>query len=265
MRFLSRLLARMSNFATRRSADQRLRDEMDEHLSLQTEENLRAGMPQAEARRRAVLKFGAVEAIREGYHREQSLPFVESLLQDLRYALRQLVNSPGFASIAILTVALGIGATTAIYSVVDATLLHPLPYPQPEQLVRIQDDLPGAGARDVGLSVPEWRDLQRSGIFQYVSMGTAGSGNLTGASQPTRILLKPVTPNYFAVLSVNPQLGRTFDPQDQTPGFNLEVVISDGLWKRAFGADPGILGKSVRLDNDTYRVIGIMPAGFRDQ
>jgi predicted permease len=265
MRFLRRFLERLVNFAGRRRADQRLREEMEEHLALQTEENLRAGMPQAEAGRQAALKFGAAETIREGYHGEQSLPFAESLLQDLRYAFRQMVNSPGFTSIAILTVALGIGATTSIYSVVDATLLHPLPYPQPEQLVRIQDDLPGAGARDVGLSVPEWWDLQRSGIFQFVSMGGAGSLNLTGASQPARIFFKPVTPNYFAILGVKPQLGRVFDPQDRTPGFNLEVVISDGLWKRAFGADPTILGRSLRLDNDTYRVIGVMPADFRDQ
>ena len=265
MRFLRRFLERLANFASRRRADQRLREEMEDHLALQTEENLRDGMPLAEARRQAVLKFGAVQTIREGYHGEQSLPFAESLLQDLRYAFRQLANSPGFASIAILTVALGIGATTAIYSVVDATLLHPLPYPQPEQLVRIQDDLPGAGARDVGLSVPEWWDLQHSGIFQYVSMQGAGSANLTGASQPARIIFKPVSPNYFAVLGAKPQLGRLFDPQDRTPGFTLEVVISDGLWKRAFGADPKILGRSLRLDNDTYRVIGIMPAGFRDQ
>jgi putative ABC transport system permease protein len=265
MRFLRRFLERLANFASRRRADQRLREEMEDHLTLQTEENLRDGMPLAEARRQAVLKFGAVQTIREGYHGEQSLPFAESLLQDLRYAFRQLANSPGFASIAILTVALGIGATTAIYSVVDATLLHPLPYPHPEQLVRIQDDLPGAGARDVGLSVPEWWDLQHSGIFQYVSMQGAGSANLTGASQPARIIFKPVSPNYFAVLGAKPQLGRLFDPQDRTPGFTLEVVISDGLWKRAFGADPKILGRSLRLDNDTYRVIGIMPAGFRDQ
>ncbi len=265
MRFLRRFLERLGNFASRRRADQRLREEMEDHLALQTEENLRAGMPRAEARRQALLKFGAVQTIRESHHGEQSLPFAESLLQDLRYAFRQLANSPGFASIAILTVALGIGATTAIYSVVDATLLHPLPYPHPDQLVRIQDDLPGAGARDVGLSVQEWWDLQNSGIFQYLSIQGGGSVNLTGASQPARIYFKPVSPNYFAVLGAKPQFGRLFDPQDRTPGFTLEVVISDGLWKRAFGADPNILGRSLRLDNDTYRVIGVMPPGFRDQ
>jgi len=265
MRFLRRFLARANNFATGRQSDRRLREEMDEHLALQTEENLRAGMSPSEARRHALLKFVAVAPVREDYHAEQGLPFVETLLQDLRYALRLLVKSPGFAAITILTMALGIGATTAIFSVVDATLLHPLSYPRPDQLVRIEDDLPGVGAEDVGLSVPEWKDFQRSGIFQYVSVEGSGSVNLTGSSQPTRIAFKPVAPSYFAVLGVKPELGRTFDPNDQTHGFNLEVVITDGLWKRAFGGDPHILGKSLRLDNDVYRVVGVMPPSFRDQ
>jgi hypothetical protein len=164
MKSLHRFFARLSNLAAGSRADQRWREEMEEHLAQQTADNLRAGMSAVEAHRQAVLKFGAVESIREEYHSELSLPFIETQLQDLRYALRQLAGSPGFASIAILTIALGIGATTAIYSVIDATLLHPLPYPQPEQLVRIEDDLPGpsVGARDVGLSVPEWKDFQRS-------------------------------------------------------------------------------------------------------
>ena len=144
MKSLQRFFARLSNFAAGRRADQRLLEEMEEHLAQQTADNLRAGMPAAEARRQAALKFGAVGTIREEYHAELSLPFIESLLRDLRYALRQLAASPGFASIAILTIALGIGATTAIYSVVDATLLHPLPYPAPEQLVRIQEDFRGS-------------------------------------------------------------------------------------------------------------------------
>src|SRR5271170_8409151 len=175
-----------------------------------------------------------------------------------------LRKSPGFTAVAVLTIALGIGATTAIFSLVDATLLHPLPYPQPEQLVRVEDDLPGVGAQDVGMSVPEWHDLQRSGIFEYVSLAVYGPVNLTGSSQPTRARYSGVAPNYFALLGVKPQLGRTFNPEDQTPGFTLEVLISDGLWKRAFAADPRILGKSLRLDNDLYHVIGVMPAGYHD-
>jgi predicted permease len=265
VRFLRRFFIRLSNFAGRRRADRRLREEMAEHLALQTEENLRAGMMPGEARRQAVLKLGAAEAIRESHHAEQSLPLVENFLLDLRYAFRMLLRSPGFATIAILTMALGVGATTAIYSVINATLLHPLPYPSPGQLVRVQDDLAGVGAQDVGLSIPELRDLQNSGIFQYVASFGFGSVNLTGSAQPARIAFKPVTPAYFAVLGVDAELGRTFDPHDATPGFNLEVVISDGLWKRAFGADPHILGKALRLDNDVYHVVGVMPASFHDQ
>ena len=265
MKFLRRFFIRLSNFAAGRDADQRLREEIAEHLALQTEENLRAGMLPAEARRQAALKLGAPQAIREHHHAEQSLPLIENLLIDLRYAVRMLRRSPGFAFVAIATMALGVGATTAIYSVIDATLLHPLPYPNPQELLRIHDDLPGIGAPDVGMSIPELRDIQASGIFQNVAIYGFGSVNLTGSAQPARIAFRPVMPSYFAILGVPPQLGRTFDPRDTTPGFNLEVVISDGLWKREFGADPHILGKTLRLDNDEYHVVGVMPAGFRDQ
>jgi predicted permease len=265
MKFLRRFFIRLSNFATRRRADQRLQEEMAEHLALQTEENLRAGMPPVEARRQAALKLGAAQAIREQHHAEQGLPLAENFLFDLRYASRMLHRSPGFSLIVIATIALGVGATTAIYSVIDATLLHPLPYPKPSELVHMEANLPGVGAHDIGLSIPELRDLQNSGIFQYVSLSFFGTNNLTGSTQPASIASKSVSPSYFAVLGVDAQLGRTFDPHDATPGFNGEVVISDGLWKRAFGADPHILGKTLRLDNDPAHVVGVMPASFRDQ
>src|SRR3984957_10739052 len=239
---------------------------MAEHLALQTEENLRASMSPVEARRQAALKLGAAQAIREDHNAELGLPLIENFLFDLRYAFRMLLRSPGFSLITIATMALGIGATTAIYSVIDATLMHPLPYPSPAELVRVEDDLPGVGAQGVGISVPEWRDLESSGIFQSASTtGTGANVNLTGSAQPMRLSFKQVTPNYFAVLGVDAQLGRTFDPHDATPGYNLEVVISDGLWRRAFGADPHILGRTLRLDNDSYHVVGVMPRGFRDQ
>jgi predicted permease len=262
---LRRFLKRLTNLASRRSADQRLQQELADHLAFQTEENLRAGMAPAEARRRAALKLGAAQAIREDHHAEQSIPFIENLLFDLRFALRILLRSPGFSLIAIATIALGIGATTAIYSVISATLLHPLPFPNSGELVRIEADLPGVGAQDINVSVPEWKDLENSGIFQFVALEFVGSDNLTGSAQPTRVAGKVVTPNYFAMLGVGAQLGRTFDASDKTPGFTPEAVISDGLWKRAFGADPHILGRSLRLDNDVYHVVGVMPPGFRDQ
>jgi predicted permease len=265
VRFLRRFLIRLSNFATRRSADQRLQEELTEHLAFQTEENLRTGMAPAEARRQAALKLGAAQAIREQHHAEHSLPFFENLAQDLRYAVRMLLRSPGFSLIAIATIALGIGATTAIYSVIDATLLHPLPFSKPSELVRIEANLPGVGAHNVGFSIPELRDLQNSGIFQYVSLCFFGSENVTGSAQPTHIAGATVSPSYFAVLGADAALGRTFDPHDASPGANGEVVISDGLWKRAFGADPHILGKNLRLDNDLFHIVGVMPASFRDQ
>src|SRR5580700_5872245 len=265
MKFLRRFFIRLSNFTTGRRADQRLREEMAEHLALQAEENLRAGMSPVEARRQAALKLGAAQAIREQHHAEQGLPLAENFLGDLFFAFRMLHRSPGFSVIAIATIALGVGATTAIYSVIDATLLHPLPYPNPSELVRLEANLTGVGAHDIGLSTPELRDLQSSGIFQYVSLSFYGTNNLTGSTQPASISSKSVSPSYFAVLGVDAQLGRTWDPHDATPGFLPGVVISDGLWKRAFGADPHILGKSLRLDNDVYQVMGVMPASFRDQ
>ncbi|MGD0736044.1 MAG: ABC transporter permease [Terracidiphilus sp.] len=265
MKSLRRFLVRAANFLTRRRADQRLREEIAEHLALQIEDNLLAGMAPAEARRQARLKLGAAEAIRESHHGEQGLPLVENLFQDLRFAVRMLLRSPGFSLIVIATMALGVGATTAIYSVIDATLLHPLPYPHPNEIVRIEANLPGVGSRNVGISIPELRDLQNSGIFQYVSLCFHGSENVTGSAQPTHIAGATVSPSYLAVLGVNAALGRTFDPHDATPGSNGEVIISDGLWKRAFGADSHIIGKSLRLDNDLFQIVGVMPAGFRDQ
>jgi putative ABC transport system permease protein len=265
VKFLRRFLIRLWNFATGRSVDPHLQEEIDGHLAFLTEENLRAGMSPAEARRQAALQLGSAVGIREDHHAEQSLPLLENLLFDLKFAVRMLGRSPGFALIAIATMALGIGATTAIYSVIAATLLHPLPYPNSSELVRIEANLPGVGAHDVGLSIPELRDLQNSGIFQYVSLCFHGSENVTGSAQPTHISGATVSPSYLAVLGVDAALGRTFDPHDATPGSNGEVIISDGLWKRAFGADPHIVGKSLRLDNDLFQIVGVMPASFRDQ
>jgi predicted permease len=236
-----------------------------DHIATETQDNIDRGMSPEEARYAALRKFGNVTRVREQTREVWSLVWLEHLVQDVRFASRMLRKSPGFTAVAVLTIALGIGATTAIFSVVNATLLHPLPYPHPEQLVSVQDDLPGVGAQDVGMSVPEWHDLERSGIFQYVSsMGGGGSVNLTGSSQPTRARFLSEAPNYFALLDVKPELGRAFNPQDQTPGFTLEALISDALWRGAFGGDPNILGKNLRLDNDSYCVIGVMPPGYHD-
>jgi len=236
--------------------------EIQAHLQLEMERLREQGMSEEEARATAHRSFGNVMHAEERFYESGRLLWWDYFWHDMRYALRVLRKSPGFTAVTVLTIALGIGATTAIFSVVDAALLHPLPYPQPEQLVSIEDDLPGVGAQDIGMSEPEWQDLQRSGMFEYVSPTWFDENNLTGSSQPAHVRILLVAPNYFALLGVKPQLGRAFNPEDHSPGLLEEVVISDGLWKRAFGSDPHILDKSVRLDTDLYRIVGVMPPGF---
>src|SRR5712664_1820674 len=236
--------------------------EIEAHLQLEIERLREQGLSEEDARPAARRSFGNLMQAEERFYESGLWLWWEDLWQDVRYGLRMLRKSPGFTAIAVSTIALGIGATTAIFSVVDATLWHPLPYPQPEQLVSIQDDLPGVGAQDIGMSEPEWQDLQRSGIFEYVSPTWFDENNLTGSSQPAHVRILIVAPNYLALLGVKPQLGRAFNPEDHSPGLLEEVVISDGLWKRAFGSDLHILDKSVRLDTDLYRIVGVMPPGF---
>src|SRR6266446_5847591 len=251
-----------ARFFRRSQTEHDLEGELRSHIQLRADDLERFGLTRVEAERRARIEFGGEERFREECRDAIAGNFTDVLLQDLRFGLRMFRKSPGFAAVVILTVALGIGATTAIFSVVDATLLRPLPYSQPEQLVGIQADLPGVGARDVGISQPECKDLQESGIFEYVSPTWFDENNLTGSSQPARVRLLIVAPNYFALLGVKPQLGRAFNPEDHSPGFVLEVLISDGLWKRAFGGDAHILDRSIRLDTDLYRIVGVMPKGF---
>lgn len=236
--------------------------ELQTYLDLEAEEQQESGLSADDARYAARRAFGNVTAVRERIYEAGRWLAWDHLWQDVRYGLRTLRKSPGFTAVAILTMALGIGATTAIFSVVDATLLRPLPYPEPEQLVSIEDDLLGVSARDVGMSEPEWQDLEHSGIFEHVSPTWFDENNLTGCSLPARVRVLIVAPNYFALLGVKPRLGRPFNPEDHTPGLLEEVVISDGLWKRVFGGDLNILDKSVRLDTDLYRVVGVLPAGF---
>ncbi len=264
MRFLRRFLLRLANSATRRREDDRLREEIEEHLAQQTAENLRAGMAPAQARRQAVLKFGSLETVREDYQAEQGLPSIESLLQDLRYAMRLLAKSPGFTAVAISTLALGIGATTAIFSLVNAVLLRPLPYPTPDRLVKVFFNDPGRGLHGARFSVPEMEDLRsRAGVFAYVSAAARGSVDLTGGTQPQRLEMLVASPDYFSMLGAAPQIGRLFGSRDATPGYAPVAVISDSLWRRNFAADPRVLGRTIHLDNDPYAIIGVLPASFR--
>jgi putative ABC transport system permease protein len=188
---------------------------------------------------------------------------MDGLLQDLRYVLRTLKKSPAFVTISVLTLALGIGANLAIFSVVNAVLLQPLPFREPDRIVRVFDDLGGAGAKNVGMSVPELQDLEGSGVFEHISAIVPVSTALSGGDRVERIELLGTSPSYFEVLGATPELGRSYTQSEWVPGFLRGVLISDGLWKRQFGSDPHVIGRRVRIDEDPYTVIGVMPPDFR--
>src|ERR1700730_3405838 len=190
--------------------------------------------------------------------------WMTTLLQDMRYGLRVLWKSPGFTIVAVLSLALGVGANTAIFSIVNAVLLRSLPFSHPERLVKIVASNRGVGARDIGLSVLELDDLRtRAGVFDQVTATLGGPTNLTGGERPQRFGLLEVSPNYFSMLGTSAHIGRVFGPGDEAPGFAEAAVISDSLWTRGFGGDPGVLGRKIQLDNDPYTVVGVLPPGFR--
>jgi len=187
---------------------------------------------------------------------------MENLIADLRYAVRTLLKTPAFLLVSVMTLALGIGGNIAIFTLVQAVLLQPLPFPQPERLVRIFDNR--AGARDVGMSVPEFEDLrQHSDIFEQISVIFPVPTALTGGERVERVELLGTSPSYFDMLRAKPALGRAYTRADWVPGVVDGVVISDALWKRQFGGDPNVIGKRIRLDEDGYTIIGVMPPDFR--
>src|SRR5947199_1889603 len=187
-----------------------------------------------------------------------------TLLQDMRYALRVLRKSPGFTIVAVLSLALGVGANTAIFSIVDAVLLRSLPFSHPERLVKIVASNRGVGARDIGFSVPELDDLRtRAGVFDQLTVLNVGPANLTGGDRQQHLEILEVSPNYFSMLGTSAQIGRVFGPGDEAQGFAEAIVISDSLWARGFGRDPGVLGRKMLLDDDPYTIVGVPPPGFR--
>src|SRR3954465_3414057 len=186
-----------------------------------------------------------------------------TVIHDLRYACRTAWRDRAFSLIAVLTLALGIGANTALFTIVNAVILAPLPFPQPEQLVRGTIDFTGQHVQDVGLSIPELFDLRRSELFADIAGIWPVSANLTETDEPERVETALVDANYFPMLAVGAQVGRVFDTADAIPGIAEVAVISDALWKRRFGGDPHVLGTKIRIDNDMYSIIGVAQAAFR--
>jgi predicted permease len=187
-----------------------------------------------------------------------------SFAQDVRYAFRAFLKNKGFSIVAVLTLALGIGANVATFSIVYAVLLRPLPFPHPDQLVRVYDDLRGPNEQDVSMSAPELWDLQdRTGVFQGISAVAPSSSAISGGDRTVRAECLVTSPDYFTLLGARSELGRVYTRRDAAPGFSEPVVISHGFWRSYYGSDPRIIGRQMRLDRDLYTIVGVMPPDFR--
>jgi len=260
---------RLRSLFRRTQADQELDDEMSDHVELRTEEYVSKGLAVEEARRQALLEIGGVEKRKEECRDARHVTWIQDLTQDLRYGVRMLRKSPGFTAVAILTLALGIGANTAIFSVVDGILLKPLPYPHPEQLVTVNIS-PLAVDPAVHNMAPEdyfiFRDqsltFQDIGLYADSSLADS-SVNVTGMAEPERVDALMVTHEVLSVLGIPPMFGRTFTESDDYPGAPLRAILTYGYWQRKFGGDSSVVGKTIVVDGKARQIIGVFPRNFR--
>lgn len=248
----------------RARAESEMDAELRFHIDSRTDDLIRSGLSRQEALRRARIEFGGVESVKEECRDANHSNFFDSVLNDIRFALRMLRKSPGFTAIAILTLALGIGANTAIFSVVYSVLLRPFPFPQPAQLVSIFENNLEKGIPITGCSYPDLLRLQsQTRQFSEIAGAQRHDLTLTGKGEPAVVHTIVVTPGVFTLLGRQPLLGRFLLPEDNRKGAAPAVVLSENLWRSRFASDPAILGASVTLDQRAYIVAGVMPASFR--
>lgn len=264
MRAVRRIAARVRNFASGRRGDVRLREEIEAHLAMQEEENLRAGMSLEEAHRQARLKFGSAEAVREQYHEEEGLPLLDCLLQDARFALRQMRKSPGFTTVVLVTLALGIGATTATFTLVYSTLLRKLPYPEGDRIVAIRDTRIAGRSTGGLMTGPRFFDIQaRSRSFQSLAFFYFDESTLiAGKELPISVKAAGANAGIWDVFRTAPMLGRTFNASDDMPRAPQTVVLSYPAWQKIFGGDRGVIGQQITLGGHAATIIGVMPPDF---
>jgi len=253
-----------TRFFRRAQWDEERERELHTYLEIETDENVARGMTPEEARYAARRKLGNPTQIREEIYRMNSLTFIESLWQDVRCGLRMLRKNAGFAVVAILTLALGIGANTAIFSVIHAVLLNPLPYNDPDRIVLVVESNPSRGFPQFSVSPPNYVDWKKeSTAFENMASIARGDFDYTGGAEPERLSGARVASSFFAVMGATPAIGRTLLPEDDVLGKASVVVLSYGLWMRHFGSDPQVVGKSLTLDGQPYRVVGVMQNGFQ--
>lgn len=252
---------RLFSFFRRAQLDRDIDAEIASHVQLATEENLQRGLSPEEARRQALVRFGGPQQAKEQHREARSVPFLDALLQDLRFAFRVLRKSPGFSAIAVLTLALGIGASTAIFSVVDAVLLRPLPYPHPEQIVRIWEQTPQG--HQINIAQGNFLDFRsQNSTFASLAEYSEGITSISGGSEPVRVDASAVSRDFFKSLGVEPFLGRAFVPEEQREHGGPAIIVSHGYWQRYLGSATDLSQFHLTMDGKIYSVVGVMPAGF---
>ena len=263
MPFLSRARSLWRNVVHARQVERELDEELRGYVDLLTAEKMSAGMSPDEARRAALVEAGGVEQLKDSVRDARSGAALETTLQDLRFGLRLLRRSPGFAALVVLTIALGIGANSAIFSVINAVVRKPLSYPTPERLMFITSQFPTLGFDKFSVSGPEFHEYrERTRAFADIAAYVTGAVNLSEGARPERVVAQFVSANMFDVLGVPPAIGRPFTAAQDLPNAEPVVVLSSELWRRAFGGDPGLVGRQVEINGRKRTVVGIAPPGY---
>ena len=255
-----RIASFFRNLLRKRALEQALDDELQSAVELLTQEKVKEGLSHPEARRKALIELGGIEQVKEEVRAIRLGSFLETFAQDLRYTVRILRKSPGFTVVAVLTLALGIGANAAIFSVVSAVLVRQLPIRDPQNVVVLHDQFPTLNLPRTTVSVLQFRDFsQRTDLFQSAAVLKETNLTLTGQGQALRLQGMQATSHLFSLLGVRPELGRDFTSQDDTYGSARVVLLSHGLWQRLFGSDRVAVGRQLRLDTKSYEIIGVLP------
>lgn len=256
MSFFTDVFERVRAVVLRDREEREMAEEFRVHLEMETEQNIRAGMTPAEARRRAALAFGGVDRIGEDVRDARGVRPLEEVVRDVRFALRSLVRRPGFTIVAVATLAIGIGASTAMFTLVNSVLLRPVSYGEPERLVAVWEQAPGRPDGNLlsYANLNEWRD--RSTSFEGISAYADRPANLTGEGEPVEVTARFTLDNYFGLLRVDPVLGRTLQPGDDGTD---RAVLSHGLWQGRFGGDATVVGRTILLNDNPYEVVGVLP------
>ena len=253
------LMSRCAAFFGKRKMDEELDEELRAHVELAIEEGLKRGLAPDDARTAALREFGGVTQIRERYRAGRGLPWLEVLGQDLRFAIRMLWTNPGFTVVAVLTLAIGIGGNTAIFSIVNGVLLNPLPFPHPDQLVTLDESKPNFPQGSISYpNFLDWRKDNRT--FSSMALARGYSFSLTGRGDAEQVKASFVSSGYFSVLGVRTLMGREFTPAEDKPGAAPVAMISEGLWRRKFNAAPNILGQNMTLSGRNFSIVGVIPA-----